>query len=73
MKLETRHFTREQIEANPEPHASKGWAGDETLEVICDGEVLCYLKLPVEQLRSWKSKYGTDSFGLNFVTGGHYR
>tara|TARA_R100000951_G_C2587453_1_gene163874 strand:+ start:397 stop:618 length:222 start_codon:yes stop_codon:yes gene_type:complete len=72
MKLETRRLTREQIEANPEPHASEGWAGDETLEVICDGEVLCYLKLPMKKLRSWKSEYGTDSFGLNFVTGGHY-
>jgi len=72
MKLEIRHPTKEQLEANPELHAIEGFAGDETLEVICDGEVLCYLKLPMEKLRSYKSKYGTDSFGLNFVTGGHY-
>lgn len=72
MKIETRHLTKEELETNPELHASGGWAGDETLEVICDGEVLCYLKLPMEYLRSYKSEYGTDSFGLNFVTRGHY-
>ena len=72
MKLESRHLTKEETEANPELHASEGWAGDETLEVICDGEVLCYLKLPIEQLRSWKSEYGMSSYGLNCVTMGHY-
>jgi len=83
MKLETRQLSqKEAVEINSDIYMLdylipvEGWEGDEVIEVICDGEVLCKICLPIETIKSFVTETRKPDdlvFGLNFVTKGHYQ